>query len=188
MLSNCVRRVCEKKEICFKKSLLIRKEDIKLKISEIARQLKNQIQPENTIFLGVLKGSIFFLVDLLREIDFDVKFDFIEAKSYGTSMNSSKEVKFTKITEMDFANKIVVIVEDIVDTGFTMNEVLKLIYQKNPSKVITCVLIDKYERREVDVQIDYFGFRIEKGFVVGYGLDFADQFRCLPDIYTLEKV
>jgi hypoxanthine phosphoribosyltransferase len=187
-IRKCVKKICEKKDVCFQKVLLIRKDDIKSKVKEIADTLKKEINTENTIFLGVLKGSIFFFVDLLRALELDVKFDFIEAKSYGNSMDSSKDVSFTKITDMDLVHKIVVVVEDIVDTGHTMKYVLKKLYERNPLKILTCVLIDKYERREVDVQIDYFGFRIEKGFVVGYGLDFADQFRCLPDIYALEKV
>jgi hypoxanthine phosphoribosyltransferase len=102
-------------------------------------------------------------------------------------MESSGEVQLKRLMDVDVSGKIVVLVEDIVDTGSTMKHLRDLIISKNPKKLITCVLIDKQERRKFDVTIDFYGFKVEKGFLVGYGLDYADQFRCLKGIYVIQR-
>lgn len=172
----------------YKRRTLIRESEIKERVKELARLLRDEINPSKTLVLGVLRGSIFFMVDLLRELNMPLRFDLIEAKSYGDKMHSSGEVKLHRVEELDLKDKIVLLVEDIVDTGHTLKAIVEFVKTQKPERLITCVLINKLERREVDVQIDYFGFRIEEGFLVGYGLDYADRYRCLPDICVLEPV
>jgi hypoxanthine phosphoribosyltransferase len=113
------------------------------------------------------------------------KIDFIRAASYGSGDSSSGSVRFTKDLEMSIKGKQVILVEDIVDTGLTIARTLDLLREKGPDSIKTCVLIDKLERREVEVTIDYCGFKLTEGFLVGYGLDYDEKYRYLPDIYRI---
>jgi hypoxanthine phosphoribosyltransferase len=111
--------------------------------------------------------------------------DFVRAASYGSGMESGGTVRLTKEVELPIQDRPVILVEDIVDTGLTLTHIIRTLHEKRPLSVEICVLIDKLERRQVDVPIDYCGFQIQEGFVVGYGLDFDEQYRYLPDIYVL---
>ncbi len=170
------------------KRLLISKEQIETRVSELAKEISRDLEGEDIIVVGILKGAIFFLTDLVRKIDLPLKLDFVEAKSYGSGMESSKNVQFRKFLELDIYGKTVLVVEDIVDTGHTFNALISFLKDKGPKKIVNCVLIDKKERREVDVKLDYVGFEVPAGFLVGYGLDFDDNYRCLPDIFVLEPM
>lgn len=172
----------------YRRRTLIEEAEIKRRVNELAEILRKELDPYNTIVLGVLRGSIFFMVDLLRALDMPLRFDFVDAKSYGDRMDSSKDVKLNRLEKLDLKNKIVLIVEDIVDTGHTMKALTEFVRSQGPEKIITCVLIDKHERREVEVTIDHYGFQVQEGFLVGYGLDYADRYRCLPAIYILEPI
>ncbi len=172
----------------YKIRVLIPEAELKKRVEELADIVRMELDPARALVLGVLKGSIFFMVDLLRALKLPLRFDFLDAKSYGDSMDSSKNVKLGRVEQLDVKGKTVLLVEDIVDTGHTINSILRFLKGQEPEKLITCVLIDKLHRREVDVEIDYYGFRVEEGFLVGYGLDFADRYRCLRDICVLESI
>ena len=168
-----------------KKELLISRKDIDSRVQALADQITSDYQGKEPVFIGVLNGVIFFFADLLRAIQLPVKMDFIRVASYGSETISSGTIRLTKDVEIDILGKPVILVEDIVDTGLTLIYVKKKLEEKRPESVRICVLVDKAERREVPVPIDYCGFRIEAGFVVGYGLDCNEEYRNLPEIYVL---
>ncbi len=169
----------------YKKELLIPRELIQKRIKEIARKISQDYKGKEPILIGILKGAVFFLTDLVRELTIPVKIDFIRVASYGSKMEPGKVV-FTKDIELPIKDKPVIVVEDIVDTGKTLSQVVKILEEKGPESVRTCVLIDKTERREAKVEIDYCAFKVEKGFLIGYGLDFNEEGRSFPDIYVLK--
>ncbi len=133
----------------------------------------------------ILKGGVVFTTDLLKEISIPVELDFMAISSYGASTSTSGIVRILKDLETDIEGKHVIIVEDIVDSGLTLNYLTKLLSSRCPACIKVCVLLDKPERRDVEVKIDYEGFRIPNEFVVGYGLDFDGKYRNLPDICIL---
>ena len=169
-----------------KKTLLIKREAIETRVKSLARQISSDYHDKEPIFIGILNGVIFFFADLLRELGIPAKIDFMRAASYGAGMTSSGEIRIYKDVEIPIEGKDVVIVEDIVDTGLTLKEIIKGLENRAPGSIKTCVLINKLERRDVGVNIDYCGFEVEKGFLVGYGLDHDEKYRNLPEIYTLE--
>ena len=128
---------------------------------------------------------IFFLADLARELSIPAKIDFIRAASYGSGMTSSRTIQLTKDIEIPIQGKPVILVEDIVDTGLTLAHIIKEIERKDPESIRICALIEKLERQDIKVPIDYCGFRIKEGFIIGYGLDFDEKYRNLPDLYVL---
>ena len=169
-----------------KKTVLIKRESIEGRVKSLARKISSDYEDKEPIFIGILNGVIFFFADLVRELSIPAKIDFMRAASYGTGMTSSGEIKISKDVEIPIEDKDVILVEDIVDSGLTLKEMIKGLESRAPRSIKTCVLINKLERRDVDVSIDYCGFEIEKGFLVGYGLDYDEKYRNLPDIYTLE--
>lgn len=169
------------------KRILFSKEQIRDRVKELAQEISRDYQGVEPIFIGVLKGVIFFFSDLLRSINIPVRIDFIRAESYGNSMVSSGNIRITKDVEINMEGEHVVVVDDIVDTGLTLSYIVDTIKSRGAKSVKVCVLLDKEERRTENINIDYCGFKIKEGFVVGYGLDYAEKFRCLPDIYVLEK-
>jgi len=155
-------------------------------VRELASDI-NADYPEGTLCLiGVLKGASVFLADLARAIPRPVRFDFIGISSYGASHTSSGEVKLTKDLDMSVENAHVLIVEDIVDTGTTLSYLKRLLEQREPRSLKVVTLLDKPDRREIAIEADYVGFRIPNEFVVGYGLDYAEDYRSLRDIRVLE--
>jgi len=169
--------------------LLISPSDIASKVSELAKQiLKDHAEEKELILIGTLKGSFIFLADLVRALDKkDVFIDFVRVKSYGYSHTSSEEIVITKDVELPLEGKTVILVEDIVDTGLTVKFLLEHLKLHKPKIVKVCAFIDKRERRKVDMPIDYVGFVVERGFLVGYGLDYAEKYRHLPSVYEVIK-
>ena len=137
---------------------------------------------DKLVVVGLLRGSFVFIADLVREIDLPVQVDFLEASSYGDAMHSSREVRILKDLRGEIAGQNVLVVEDIVDTGFTLHHVLNLLRSREPARLEVCVLLDKPTRREVAVKATWTGFEIPDEFVVGYGIDFAQRNRNLPYI------
>jgi len=137
---------------------------------------------DRLIVVGLLRGSFVFIADLVREIDLPVEVDFLEASSYGDAMHSSREVRILKDLRGEIAGRDVLVVEDIVDTGFTLHHVVSLLRSRGPARLEVCALLDKPTRREVDIRATWTGFDIPDEFVVGYGIDFAQRNRNLPYI------
>ena len=167
------------------KKLIIPRKTIQAKVKELANQISLDYKGREPILIGILNGVVFFFADLVMEMDIPTKIDFIRAASYGSGTSSSGTVKLTKDVEIPIQGKPVIIIEDIVDTGLTLKQIVKSLEEKNPESIKICALIDKLERRDEEIVIDYCGFQVEKGFLVGYGLDHDEQYRYLPDIYTL---
>ena len=152
------------------------------RLNEIAEEINTEFAGEKVIVVGVLKGSFMFMSDLLKKIKLDTEVYFLKAESYGRGTKTSGEVKITKDVETDIAGQNVIIVEDIIDSGFTMREVFKLLGERNPKSLKLCSCLSKPDRRECDIKIDYLGFEIPDKFVIGYGLDYAEKYRNLPYI------
>jgi len=168
------------------KEILLDEEKILNKTRELGKQITEDYQGKELIVVGILKGAIVFLADLVRNIDLPLKLDFISTSSYGDSMESSGAVRFLKDLETSVEGKHVLIVEDIVDTGLTLQYLLTNLSSRGAISVKVCSLLDKPERRTVDVTPDYNGFTIPDAFVVGYGLDYAEHYRNLPYIAILD--
>ncbi|NEY88903.1 hypoxanthine phosphoribosyltransferase [Tabrizicola oligotrophica] len=137
---------------------------------------------DKLVVVGLLRGSFVFIADLVREINLPVQVDFLEASSYGDAMHSSREVRILKDLRDEIAGQDVLVVEDIVDTGFTLSHVKRLLLSREPRRLEVCALLDKPSRREVDIRATWTGFEIPDEFVVGYGIDFAQRNRNLPYI------
>lgn len=157
---------------------------IAARIEELSEEIKQAFPPDQRIVVvGLLRGSFVFIADLVRELrDRDVEVDFLEASSYGDGMDSSREVRILKDLRGAIEGRNVLVVEDIVDTGHTLNHVMHLLESRNPAKIRTIALLDKPTRREVDFHADWIGFEIPDEFVVGYGIDYAQRNRNLPFI------
>ncbi|MEJ6388633.1 hypoxanthine phosphoribosyltransferase [Gymnodinialimonas ulvae] len=156
---------------------------IAARIEELAREIEAEFKgTDKLVVVGLLRGSFVFIADLVREIDLPVEVDFLEASSYGNAMESSREVRILKDLRGEIQGRDVLVVEDIVDTGHTLKHVVGLLHQRAPARMKTIALLDKAERREVEVQADWIGFEIPDEFVVGYGIDFAQRNRNLPYI------
>ena len=169
-----------------KKELLISRDSICQRVRDLARQISTDYEGKEPLLIGILKGSVFFFADLVREISIPVKMDFVRAASYGSQMESSGEIRLTKDVEMPVGGRPVILVEDIIDSGLTLSHIVQIMQEKGPESIKICALIDKLERREKTVAVDYCGFRIEEGFLVGYGLDYDEKYRQLPEIYIIK--
>lgn len=168
------------------KRLILSKQAIEKKVQELAAQVSRDYAGKDVILIGVLKGVFIFLADLVRALDYPVQIDFVRLSSYGVSSESAGEVLITKDVELPIRDRHVLIVEDIVDAGLTLDFLLQHLRARHPKSLKVCCLIDKKERRQVEVPLDYVGFVVEKGFLVGYGLDYAEQYRTYPEVYELE--
>ena len=166
---------------------LISEEQLKTRISELAKQIEKDYEGKSPVIVGVLKGSVMFYTDLVRQIDLPLTVDFMSISSYGAGVNSTGEVKIIKDIDGKIGGKDVIIVEDIVDSGYSMNCLLKLFATRSPKSVRVCALLDKPSRREIPVPIDYTGFQVANEFLVGYGLDYAGLYRNIPFIGVLKK-
>ena len=167
------------------KEILIPRETIRGRVNELAREISSDYEGREPILIGILNGVVFFFADLAREISIATKIDFVRASSYGSQMTSSGSIRLSKDVEIPIRGKPVILVEDIVDTGLTLTHIINNFELKSPESIRVCALIDKLERRDATVRIDYCGFQIKEGFIVGYGLDYNEQYRHLPDIYVL---
>lgn len=162
---------------------MIAREKIEARIKELAKQIEKEYQnKEEVIFIGLLKGSVMFMTDLMKEINLDIKVDFMSVSSYGGGTTTTGVVKILKDVDFDVKGKELLIVEDIIDTGLTLNYVKEFLYTKGAKRIKVCTLLDKPERRKVDIEGDYIGFTIPDQFVVGYGLDYNQKYRNFPYI------
>ena len=166
--------------------VLISREEIAARVRELGRAIGRDYPDRNPLLVGVLKGAAFFLADLVRAIPGPVGFDFIGLASYGAGTRSSGAVRVTADLSVSIEGRDVVIVEDIIDTGRTVDYLRRNLATRHPRSVALCCLLDKVRRREVPVTVDYVGFVIPDEFVVGYGLDLGGQFRGLPDVAVLD--
>ena len=162
---------------------MISAKQIAARVEELAEEITRAFAgTEKLVVVGLLRGSFVFIADLVREIDLPVEVDFLEASSYGDGMTSSREVRILKDLSGQIEGRDVLLVEDIVDTGFTLNHVLHILLARNPARLEVCALLDKPSRREVEIKATWTGFEIPDEFVVGYGIDYAQRNRNLPYI------
>jgi hypoxanthine phosphoribosyltransferase len=176
--------------------ILISRDQIATRIAELAQQITNDFQGEQVLFVGVLKGAAVFLTDLIRQVQLDASYDFIGVSSYGNPRgqkqesiwDSTGEVRLTKDVEHSLRDQNVVLVEDILDTGLTLSFLKRLLLSHQPRRFCVAVLLDKPSRRKLAINADYVGFTIPDEFVVGYGLDYAEKYRNLPDIRVIPGV
>ena len=162
---------------------MISAKTIAARIEDLCREIKSTFtDTEKLVVVGLLRGSFVFIADLVRELDMNVEVDFLEASSYGDSMESSREVRILKDLRGEIGGRDVLVVEDIVDTGFTLAHVTQLLRSRNPKRLETIALLDKPSRRETEIKATWTGFEIPDEFVVGYGIDYAQRNRNLPYI------
>ena len=163
--------------------ILISEQDVRSRIAELGQEITNFYQHKNIhtplVVVGLLRGSFMFMANLVREIHLPVEIDFMTTSSYGNAMNSNHDVRISKDLDGDIKGKHVLIVEDIIDTGYTLQKVRDILNLREPSSLTICTLLDKPSRREVDVPVDWVGFTIPDEFVVGYGIDYAQRHRNL---------
>ncbi len=165
-----------------KLKVLVSKEQLEEKTSELAQRITRDYQGKELVLVGVLKGGFIFLADLARKIDMDLTIEFISVSSYGSSTESSGVVRIIKDIDTDVTGKHVLIVEDLIDTGLTLNYLKGLFNSKGCASVKLAAIMDKPDRRKVDLKVDYSGIVIPDEFVVGYGLDWAGKYRNLPEV------
>jgi hypoxanthine phosphoribosyltransferase len=166
--------------------VLLDRKEIEAAVRRLASEISQDYRNKNPLLLGILRGSFVFLADLIRHLDFPLEIDFIGLSSYGSSTQTSGQIKVVKKLETPVRGRNLLVVEDIVDTGLTTAFLLKYLKRRRPASVKLCALADKSSRREIPVNIDYLGFTVPNKFLVGYGLDANQKFRNLPDICYLE--
>ena len=168
-------------------NVLINEEKLQARISEVAKEISSDFKNEEIVLICILKGAVYFAVDLSKKLtDNTVILDFMKVSSYGNNLETTGKINFKLDTSVDLENKNVIIVEDIIDSGITLNYLYDYLKTKNPKILKICVLLDKKERRQKDIHIDYVGFEIQNKFVVGYGLDYEDKYRNLPYVGYIE--
>ena len=165
---------------------ILSKGEINKRIKRVAAQISTDYADKDLILIGILKGSFIFTADLIREITIPVKVDFIGTASYHDGTSPSDKIEITKKLNIDIKQKDVLIVEDIIDTGRTLSFLKNYLNDFQPASIRLCTHIIKHERREIGMEIDYYCHSIEKGFLVGYGLDYDEAYRNLPEIYHLK--
>jgi hypoxanthine phosphoribosyltransferase len=169
------------------KEVLVSKEQLQQRVSEIGKKISEDYKDKDLMLVGVLKGAFMFMSDLAKNIDIPLTIDFMAVSSYGNSTESSGVVRILKDLEASIEGKDILIVEDIIDTGLTLSYLVSNLKSRGASSVKICTLLDKPERRLVDVELEYKGFDIPDEFVVGYGIDFAEGYRNLPDVCVLKE-
>ncbi|MEH7503325.1 hypoxanthine phosphoribosyltransferase [Neobacillus drentensis] len=169
------------------KDVMISETAIKDRVKELAEQIESDFNNEAIVLIVVLKGSFVFAADLIREMKGDIKIDFISVSSYGDETESTGKVRLLKDLDANITNQNVVVVEDIIDSGLTLHFLRDHLATHKPKQIKICTLLDKPERRKVDLPVDYVGFVIPDEFIVGYGIDFAQKYRNLPNISTVEE-
>jgi hypoxanthine phosphoribosyltransferase len=165
---------------------LFTRNDIESAVKRLASSIEEDFDDEEILFVCLLKGSFMFLSDLIRCIKNPSQVDFMRVSSYGAAMKSKGEVTITKDLEESIEGKNVIIVEDIIDSGLTLKIIKDMLLERHPKSLKICALLDKRSRREVEMEGDYVGLTIDDGFVVGYGIDYAEHYRNLPDICVVE--
>ncbi len=177
--------------------VLLSREDIAQKVAEIGAKITRDFAGESIVLIGVLKGATIFLSDLARHIELDASFDFIAVSSYGNrpspdqelkaGWDSTGEVRLAKDVDQSVKDKIIILVEDILDTGLTLTYLKQLFLSRQPKELRIATLLDKPSRRKLALEADYVGFTIPDEFVVGYGLDYAERYRNLPDVCIIPR-
>ena len=170
-------------DIC---QVLYTEEQLKARVAELGAQITRDYEGQEVLMVCTLRGASVFYSDLIRHIDLDVQLDFIATSSYGSDTKSSGEVRLTKDLSSPITGKNVIIVEDIIDSGLTLKYLKKIFEARDAKSVRICSLLDKPEGRQTDIKGDYIGFTIPNEFVVGYGLDYAERYRNLPDVCVLD--
>jgi hypoxanthine phosphoribosyltransferase len=173
--------------LCNKPRVLVSHGEIDATLGRLAATISLDYRDNNPLLIGVLKGSIVFLADLARRLDFPLEFDFVRLSSYARGTETSGTVRFVNRLVSPVRNRHVLVVEDIVDTGLTVAFLMDYFRKKKPASLKLCALLDKPSRRRVPLTIDYLGITVPDHFLVGYGLDFAEKYRNLPDICVLEE-
>jgi len=169
------------------KEVLLSEEEIKERVKELGAQITEDYKDKDLVVIGILKGAVIFMAELVKNIDLPLAIDFMAVSSYGKSAISTGEVRIIKDLDFSVEGKDILIVEDIIDTGLTLNYLMEILTKRGAKSVKICTLLDKIERRTVGVNVDYQGFDIPNEFVVGYGLDYAEHFRNLPYIGSLKE-
>jgi hypoxanthine phosphoribosyltransferase len=166
--------------------LLFSKKEIAETVARLAQEISADHENKKVVLIGVLKGAFVFLADLVRHLTIPVEIEFMRIASYGSQKESSGEIRVTKDVEIPLEGRDVLIIEDIVDTGLSLKFLVDQLRAHNPSSLKVCALVDKKSRREVEVQVDYTGFAMDEGFIVGYGIDFNEGYRALPEIFVVD--
>lgn len=167
--------------------ILFSEEQITKRVAELGEMLAKEYQDKRPLVVGILKGSIFFMADLVRAMQIPLEIDFMTISSYGNAAKSSGEVKIVKDLDRTLEGRHLLLVEDVVDSGYTLSYLTKVLKMRNPASLKVCTLLDKVECRKVDFAVDYVGFDCDNSFVVGYGLDYAEEFRNLKCIGALKE-
>ena len=167
------------------KTVLVSAEHLKAKVAELGAQISRDYAGKNLVLVSILKGSVVFMADLMRAVSIPCNIDFMVVSSYGGSNTTSGLVKIIKDLDGDLSGKDVLIVEDILDTGVTLSNLVPMLKMRNPNSVKICTILDKPSRRKADIQPDYEGFQVPDEFVVGYGLDYDEKYRNLPYVGVL---
>src|ERR671926_145269 len=166
---------------------LVEQEDLARRVQELGEQISRDYEGREIFLVGVLKGAVFFVADLMRHLEVHCAIDFMAVASYGSSTDSSGVVRILKDLDISIEGREVLIVEDIVDSGLTLNYLLRTLHARNPASLEVCALLTKPERRKVELPIRYVGFEIPDRFAIGYGLDHAERYRNLPFVAVLDQ-
>jgi hypoxanthine phosphoribosyltransferase len=167
--------------------ILVQPDELAHRVRELAEQISADYAGKNVLLIGVLKGAVFFLADLMRQLDVDCEVDFMAVSSYGSSTDSSGVVRILKDLDAAIEGRHVLIVEDIVDSGLTLSYLFRMLRGRKPASLEVCALLTTPDRREVDMPIKYVGFEIPNRFAIGYGLDHAERYRNLPYVAVLSE-
>ena len=165
--------------------ILIEEDDLQRRIAELGDEISADYHGRDLLLLGVLKGAVFFMSDLMRRLTIPCEIDFMAISSYGASTDSSGVVRILKDLDINIEDRHVLVVEDIIDSGLTLSYLMRMLESREPESLEICALLTKPERREIDVDVRYTGFEIPNRFVIGYGLDFAERYRNLPYVAVL---
>jgi len=168
------------------KEVLFTEEELKKRIEEMAARISEDYEGQELLVIGVLKGANMFLSDLIRKIDLPMEVDFIAASSYGNATKSSGVVRILKDLDYPIQDRHVLLIEDLIDTGLTLHYLAENLKSRTPASFRICTLLDKPERRKIDIEVSYIGFNIPDEFIVGYGIDYSQKYRNLPYIATLK--
>jgi hypoxanthine phosphoribosyltransferase len=166
--------------------VLIEEDVVAARVAELGSDISNDYAGKDLLLVGVLKGAVFFMADLMRQLSIPCEVDFMAISSYGASTDSSGVVRILKDLDINIEGRDVVVVEDIIDSGLTLSYLIRNLESRNPASLENCALLTKPERREIDVHVRYTGFEIPNEFVIGYGLDFGERYRNLPYVAVLD--
>jgi hypoxanthine phosphoribosyltransferase len=166
--------------------VLIEEDVVAARVAELGSEISNDYAGKDLLLVGVLKGAVFFMADLMRQLSIPCEVDFMAISSYGASTDSSGVVRILKDLDINIDGRDVLVVEDIIDSGLTLSYLIRNLESRNPASLEICALLTKPDRREIDVHVRYTGFEIPNEFVIGYGLDFCERYRNLPYVAVLD--